>query len=676
MADITRFNQLFFTTPDTPNVSAGLFDSYMPEPYGTLILRGISAGAGILINVVPVDPDYIDSGSMLVISAGTPPPPPPPPGPGPITNAISLGAGNSIIGGIVSDVLELKGLVAGAGVTITTNSTDVIFSSSSPSSFINGGGSGATALSIMQVLTATPVSGGSGYLIGDMIFVIGGTYTSFATFIVTAVIGSTVTAVSIVVSGAYTVTPANPVLTSTSGGGSGATFNLTYTISSVSVTAGGTGYTNPPGVVFTGGGGTGAIGTAAVSSGSVTSVSLTAGGSGYTSAPTISFFTGISLVYSSSPTTITFNTLAAGPGIAITSANGVITFTASPQATNTGAGIGIYEGAVGGVQQFKSLIAGNGIALTDNGTSITIGTGAGPNAFQNIGPGAGVFAQEISGTVQFKSLVAGSSLISITPLPDRIIIDAPGSNANGINLDPISQGNIFAGLQAGTFNLLFRGINPGTGISVTDAGNDIIIGALPQGNNTGTGVGIFEGQISGVSQFKSLIAGSGVTIVDNGTSITISDNSLTSVGNIGPGAGVFAQQIAGAVQLRTLVAGPSGNIVITSLADRIIIDTTSIPPPPPPAPSYVANRTTTGSNLILSTASGYFQSVNATANINVVLPVLTSNNNLAFVIKNITASANTIMVTYSADVTGQFPITLTLNQVARVFWDGVAWQVW
>lgn len=57
------------------------------------------------------------------------------------------------------------------------------------------------------------------------------------------------------------------------------------------LTAGGTGYTAVPTVTFTGGGGSGAAGTALTNkdSGSVVGIRLTAHGSGYTSAPTVSF---------------------------------------------------------------------------------------------------------------------------------------------------------------------------------------------------------------------------------------------------------------------------------------------------------------------------------------------------------------------------------------------------
>ena len=60
-------------------------------------------------------------------------------------------------------------------------------------------------------------------------------------------------------------------------------------VSAVNVTTGGSGYTTPPTVAFSSGGGTGASATAVVAAGVVTGFINLVGGVGYTSAPTISF---------------------------------------------------------------------------------------------------------------------------------------------------------------------------------------------------------------------------------------------------------------------------------------------------------------------------------------------------------------------------------------------------
>ena len=60
-------------------------------------------------------------------------------------------------------------------------------------------------------------------------------------------------------------------------------------VHSVTVSAGGTGYTSAPTVTLSGGGGSGATATATVSGGAVTVVTITEEGNSYTSAPTVSF---------------------------------------------------------------------------------------------------------------------------------------------------------------------------------------------------------------------------------------------------------------------------------------------------------------------------------------------------------------------------------------------------
>ncbi|MCA1598818.1 MAG: hypothetical protein LC769_07305, partial [Chloroflexi bacterium] len=76
----------------------------------------------------------------------------------------------------------------------------------------------------------------------------------------------------------------------TSGTNATATSAITAgAVSSVTVTAGGTGYTSAPTVSFSGGAGTGAAATAAITGGAVSSVTVTAGGTGYTSAPAVAF---------------------------------------------------------------------------------------------------------------------------------------------------------------------------------------------------------------------------------------------------------------------------------------------------------------------------------------------------------------------------------------------------
>ena len=68
-----------------------------------------------------------------------------------------------------------------------------------------------------------------------------------------------------------------------------ATYLTASTVASTTITAGGSGYTSDPTVAFSGGGGSGAAGTAVRTGYAVSSITLTSVGSGYTSVPTIAF---------------------------------------------------------------------------------------------------------------------------------------------------------------------------------------------------------------------------------------------------------------------------------------------------------------------------------------------------------------------------------------------------
>lgn len=92
----------------------------------------------------------------------------------------------------------------------------------SPPTIYSGVLSGATA--------ATLVSGGTGYTVGDLLTVSGGSNVAYAlTIRVLAVSGGVITSAGIERAGAYGTTPSNAVAV-TGGTGSGATFNITWNV--------------------------------------------------------------------------------------------------------------------------------------------------------------------------------------------------------------------------------------------------------------------------------------------------------------------------------------------------------------------------------------------------------------------------------------------------------------
>ena len=160
-------------------------------------------------------------------------------------------------------------------------------------------GTGFVGAVRMSVDVATIDVVGSNYFEGDILAISGGTVAPGGGPCLIEVLSTVATPGAIVTfkvisTGVYSVLPgASSVATviSTSAApvgigpiGVGARFNLTYKVGSVSITNGGTGYSLVS-VRITGGGGTGAFGTAVVTAGVITSVTITDKGSGFTSLP-------------------------------------------------------------------------------------------------------------------------------------------------------------------------------------------------------------------------------------------------------------------------------------------------------------------------------------------------------------------------------------------------------
>ena len=151
----------------------------------------------------------------------------------------------------------------------------------------------------MSVDTIVINSVGANYYAGDILQVSGGTIASgggacFIEVLTTLSTPGAIITFRIISTGTYTALPgatAVPTTISTSAApvgvgaiGSGATFNITYKVGSVSITNGGSGYSLVS-VRITGGGGTGAFGSAVVTGGVITSITITDKGSGFTSLP-------------------------------------------------------------------------------------------------------------------------------------------------------------------------------------------------------------------------------------------------------------------------------------------------------------------------------------------------------------------------------------------------------
>lgn len=153
------------------------------------------------------------------------------------------------------------------------------------------GGVLAVATAALGLASAAVVAGGTGYTVGDILTLVGGTGAIIGQLQVATAPGGIIGTVTVLTVGAYSVVPGSPVSV-TGGTGTGATFTPTWLVSAITVTTAGSGYLTTPAMTVTGGGGTGAGATATLATtGPIASITLTNPGSSYTSTPAITFGT-------------------------------------------------------------------------------------------------------------------------------------------------------------------------------------------------------------------------------------------------------------------------------------------------------------------------------------------------------------------------------------------------
>ena len=152
-------------------------------------------------------------------------------------------------------------------------------------------GSGFSGTPLMSVDTIAVNVVGVNYRPGDVLTVVGGAFVQPARIEVlsTTEAGGVLT-FRILSTGVYSSLPpsnTNVPTTDTSANGQLATLNLTYRVNNVTVNSNGSGY-GLVSVRISGGGGTGAFGTADVLGGAIQSITITDQGSGFTSIPVVS----------------------------------------------------------------------------------------------------------------------------------------------------------------------------------------------------------------------------------------------------------------------------------------------------------------------------------------------------------------------------------------------------
>lgn len=180
------------------------------------------------------------------------------------TGAIDLAAGSSGVnisnGGTVTAITVTNG----GATAYTSHPTPAI---TAPTT---AGGVQAVATSNLfynsALASTTIVNGGTGYTVGNLLTVVGGTSTATAQFTVSAVSSGVVTAITGASGGTYSVIPTG-TLSVTGGSGTGFTFTINgWGVRSLNIGTAGSGYIEQPTITFSGGGGSGAAAYATVGS--------------------------------------------------------------------------------------------------------------------------------------------------------------------------------------------------------------------------------------------------------------------------------------------------------------------------------------------------------------------------------------------------------------------------
>jgi len=220
----------------------------------------------------------------------------------------------------------------------------------------------------------------------------------------------------------------------------------------------------------------------------------------------------------------------------------------------------------------------------------------------NLGTGEVIFASKSVNDLQFKTLIAGSN-VSLSSNSNEITISASGgvsealwgqitgslSNQTDLYNELITlSGSIVnrelltnksTDTNLGTSDILY----PTQNAVKTYVDNNIpASSSVTTASNIGLGEGeVYSGSSGSVLQFKTIKAGTNITVSNDTNEITInstasgssSSGSVTTASNLGSGEGIFGQKVGDDLQFKSLIAGT--NITLSSSSVGITINSTA-----------------------------------------------------------------------------------------------------
>jgi hypothetical protein len=277
-------------------------------------------------------------------------------------------------------------------------------------------------------------------------------------------------------------------------------------------------------------------------------------------------------------------------------------------ASNVGAGAPVFKQKTDVNFEFKSLLAGGLITLTDTGSELLLSANAVTRVGMTGSNGIVVAGQTISSTGAFDVSLAETG---VTPgTYNTLTVDGFGRVIDGQTL-PVGEINTAASVGQGASLvatktgavLNFKGIQGAGAIQISDTGTDIVVSSTAVTSVAGqgyNGIVVSGGPITSQGTLSVGLSNTGVQagVYKNVTLTVDATGRLTAVtqgadpevilgSNIGSGTGeVFVQKTNGILQFRTLKAGANASIVEN--ADTVTIDAV-IPPLAVTGANAVAN---------------------------------------------------------------------------------------
>jgi hypothetical protein len=206
------------------------------------------------------------------------------------TPTVTITGGNATVSATAQAYLAPYGAVS--YIVVGSNGTGYHYP---PTVEIVGQGSGAVAGPVsFAAVSAIVNQSGINYAIGDVLSIVGGVGSPTKATVTSADNNGSVQAVALSTPGLYSTLPqlGNVMTTVSPGGGTGCTLDLSMGIGSIAVASTGLQYTAPPLVTIAGGGGTGAQAYTTLSAGTVSTIGVSAPGTGYVSQPAIEITSG------------------------------------------------------------------------------------------------------------------------------------------------------------------------------------------------------------------------------------------------------------------------------------------------------------------------------------------------------------------------------------------------